>query len=96
MRLFLKNTHQIEISETSTMSGVARRLAMTPMLHYIKLMQNKLRLIYEALSYEARFKGLRITTPDERAAELDFLKRGRDEGHLDEDEYKTSARALFN
>ncbi len=95
MRLFLKNTHQIEISETSDMSGVSRRLAMTPMLHFIKLVQTQLGKIYEDIGYTASFLGLNVTTPEERIAELDFFKRGFDEGHIYEDEYRNMARALY-
>lgn len=96
MALFLKNTHQVEISETSTMSGVSRRLAMTPMLHYIKLVQVKLQEIYETIGYNMKTQGLRITTPDERSAELDFLQRGLHEGIIDQETYNTSAEALYN
>ena len=96
MRLFLKNTHQIEISETANISGVARRLAMTPMLHYIKLVQRQITEVYEKLGYEIGLHGLRITTPEERAAELDFLDRGLREKHLDPDQYETMARSLYN
>jgi len=96
MLLFLKNTHQVEISETATLSGVARRLAMTPMLHFIRMIQRQITAIYATLGYELSLRGLNIMTPEERSAELDFLKRGRDEGHLDEQEYRTAAKALYN
>lgn len=96
MLLFLKNTHQVEISETATLSGVARRLAMTPMLHYIRMVQRQIQDVYETLGYELSLRGINIMTPEERGAELDFLKRGRDENHLNEEEYRTAAKALYN
>ena len=96
MRLFLKNTHQIEISETANISGVARRLAMTPMLHYIKLKQKQIKAIYEVLGYDLSLHGINIMTPAERAAELDFLNRGLAEGHLEQPEYKNMASALYD
>jgi len=95
IQLWFKNTHVVEISETATMSGVARRLAMTPMLHYIKLIRRALDDIYEMIGYEVDFGGIGILTPLEIGEELDMLKRGRDEGFLDEALYKRKGTKLF-
>lgn len=96
LRLFLKNTMQIEISETAAVSGVSRRLAMTPMLHYVRQQQAKIKAVYETIGYELSLKGMNIMTPEERSAELDFLKRGRDEQIITPEQYMQSAQALYN
>jgi len=95
IKLWLKNTHVVEISETSTMSGVARRLAMTPMLHFVKLIRNSLIEIYDMIGYTIDFGGLGILTPMEIEEELELLKRGRDEGFIDEEIYKRKGTKLF-
>ncbi len=46
MQKYLKNMHLVEVSETSTMSGKSRKLAMMPMLNYVNTIRMVLDEIY--------------------------------------------------
>ena len=85
----------IEVSETSTMSGRSRKLAMMPMLNYVNSIRAVMDEVYVLLGYEVSWGGLEILETAEMIQQLDFLKRGRDEGHLNEQEYRRRVRALY-
>ena len=95
VRGYLQNMHLIEVSETSTMSGRARKLAMMPMLNYVALIRTMLDDIYEFMGYEVHWGGLDVADPEELTAQLDFLERGRSGQYLSVEECATMARALY-
>ena len=92
---YYKNMHLVEVSETSTMSGRSRKIAMMPMLSYVESIRAVLDEVYELLGYEVSWGGIDVLETAELISQLDFLKRGRDEGHLDDQEYRRKVRALY-
>src|SRR3990167_1351594 len=95
MRLYFRNTHVIDDSEATVLSGVSRRLLMTPMLAFIESMRGILKDFYESLGAILTFGGIQILAPEEREAELRGLTSARELGILNEAQFKARAEALY-
>lgn len=79
-------------AEDTVESGVARRLKMSPMLQFVKNQRARLVDIFDPFSVVLNFDKVQVQTVDERTAEYNLLKLMRDDGVIDDTEFK--ARSL--
>jgi len=94
--LYLKDIHMIELDDSSTASGVARRLVMQPMLSYIQNKRQDIIEVYQALGVaDFEFDKIVTLTTEERAAEYAFLKQLRDDMVITPEEFKIRAAKLI-
>ncbi len=92
---YAENMHLIRVSETATLSGKSRIIAMKPTLSYINMIRMVLDEVYALLGYTITWGGMDVTEPSERVAELDLLERGKRLLLLSVQEFMRMARALF-
>ena len=93
--LYFKNTNVATVEDTSNISGVSRKILMTPQISEVNRQRAMIKQIYSHWDIEVSFGGVELLTPEEKSKELDVLKRGRDEGILTEPQWKKRSGALF-
>ena len=91
---YWKLTRLIEVSDSSKISGIARRLIMQPMLQYITSNQKKIVKIYRDWGFDIEFDTIPTMTVDERAGEFALLKSLRDSGAITPEQFKEKAARL--
>lgn len=92
---YIENMHLIKVSETATISGKSRIIAMRPMLSYVDTIRLVLDEIYEQLGYKITWGGIDIVDTSEKDTELNLLERGKKALVLSVQEFMRLARALF-
>ena len=81
-------------ADDSAESGVARRLKMTPMLQFVRVTREQLRLIYGGFGVALTFDKLQVQTIEERTAEYNLLKQKRADGVITDEEFKALAKEI--
>ena len=86
----------VNTSDASTMSGIARRLVMKPMLAYTERLKAQCQKIYiEAFGVELDFEQTVTRTTEEIRADYELLKQMRDDGTLSQEEFMKRAAKLL-
>lgn len=92
---YLESCRVVYITDAFNVSGVARRLQMTHMLHFVNDIQERMREIYRDFGFEISFDQSNLLDVEERSKELEFLERQKELGNIDEVEFKTRSRKLL-
>jgi len=95
LSLYWKDTHVVEIDDASQSSGIARRLALQPMLSYVQGVRHDVTEIYTLLKVnEFEFDAIVTSTIEERLKEFELLTSLKDRGLIDDDKFKKRSEKL--
>ena len=92
---FLQTCRVVDDDDSLAMTGLARRLKMTHMLHMVDLVQRQMVKIYADFGMTVTFDQSNMMDIDERIAEYEFLTRLRDDGVIDNDEHMMRSKKLI-
>jgi hypothetical protein len=95
MALYFKNTNVANVEGSENISGVSRRLLMTPMLSEVNKQRAMIKEIYSFFDIGASFGGVQLMGADEKIKELDALARALADKVITEEEFTQRARPLF-
>jgi hypothetical protein len=89
-----ENVMDFITNEASQMSGISRRLMMSPMLQFVKGVRKRLTDIFELYKIKLAFDKVQVQTVEERTSEYNLLKQMRDDTVLTPDEFIKRATEL--